>query len=75
MKITISTTYDVIWQLKDHTHYKFTKDGICINSKRGKIVKRVKNGGSIGYCIAGKFYSLASLRPELEKIVNIECPF
>jgi hypothetical protein len=75
MKITVSTTYDVIWQLKDHTHYKFTKDGICINSKRNKIVKRVKNGGSIGYCISGKFYSLTSLRNELEKIVKIECPF
>jgi hypothetical protein len=75
MKITVSTTYDVIWQLKDHTHYKFTKDGICINSKRNKIVKRVKNGGSIGYCISGKFYSLTSLRNELEKITNIECPF
>lgn len=39
MKITISNTYDVIWQIKDHNHYKFTKDGICINSKLGKIVK------------------------------------
>ncbi len=75
MKITVSTTYDVIWQVKEHSHYKFTKDGICINSKRNKIVKRVKNGGSIGYCISGKFYSLTSLRNELEKIVNIECPF
>lgn len=75
MKITVSTTYDVIWQLKEHTHYKFTKDGICINSKRNKIVKRVKNGGSIGYCIKGKFHSLATIRGELQKISPTECPF
>lgn len=75
MKITISTTYDVIWQIKTHPNYKFTKDGICINSKLGKIVKRVKKGGSIGYYIAGNFVSLVQLRTQLEKINEVECPF
>ena len=75
MKITISNTYDVIWQIKDHNHYKFTKDGICINCQRGKIVKRVKKGGSIGYYIGGNFLSLVQLRTQLEKINEVECPF
>ena len=34
------------------------------------------NGGSIGYCINGKFYSLKKLRNYIEKIPKKDnCPF
>ena len=75
MKYTISTTYDLVWQLKCSPNYKFTKDGICINCQRGTIVRKIKNGGSIGFVINGKFKSIKVLRNELEKITEIEYPF
>ena len=73
--ITMSTTYELMWQLKGNDHYKFSKCGKCINSQRGKEVKQVMNGRCIGYCIRGKFQSLTSLRQQLELIPKINCPF
>lgn len=61
--------------LKSDPKYMFTKDGICINSQTGRIIKKTVCGGSIGYCIGGKFRSVLSLRKELIKIEKIECPF
>jgi hypothetical protein len=72
---SISTTYDLKWRHKEANEYQFDSDGICINTKRGRIVRQVLNGRSKGFCIRGKFVSLTSLRPKLEKIPNIECPF
>ena len=41
-----------------------------------KEIKQVYNNGSIGYNINGKFHSLKSLKPKLEKIPKKEyCPF
>ena len=68
MDYTISTTYVLKWELKNAPEYKFTKDGICINTKTGNIIKLVVNGRSKGYCIKGKFRSLNTLRKELIKI-------
>ena len=72
---TISTNYDLKWQLKIATHYQFTKDGKCVNTQRGKEVKRVLNGRSVGFCIQGKFYTLAFLRKQLELIPTYNLPF
>lgn len=73
--ITISNTYNLKWQLSFAPEYKFTPCGKCINMKRGKEIKRVLVGYSVGYCIKGKFYTLNKLRGELQKITEIYCPF
>lgn len=75
VKHLILTNYTVLWELKYSPNYKFTKRGICINTKTGRIIKKTLNGGSIGYCINGKFRSLKYLRPQLVKIKHIDCPF
>lgn len=67
MKITISTTYDLTWRIKDVPHYGFTKNGICINTRTNKIIKKTLCGNSRGYCINGKFESEKNLRLRLEK--------
>ena len=66
--ITISNSYDLVWQFKPSNNYKFTKDGRCFNTKRNKELKRTLVGGSVGYCLNGKFKSLTRLREELELI-------
>ena len=75
MKLTISTTYVLKWQLKNAAHYKFTDNGICINTKTSKIIKQIINGRSKGFCINGKFQSSNTLRKQLELIPKEICPF
>ena len=74
MTITISNTYDLVWNLKD-TDYYFTKDGRCFNVKRCIEVKRILVGSTSGFSINGKFKSLKQIRPNLIKVQEIECPF
>ena len=59
--ITISNTYNLKWVINFAPEYQFTECGKCINTKRGKEVKRVLIGYSVGYCIKGKFYTLSKL--------------
>lgn len=73
--ITISTNYTLIWELKDSPNYKFTSDGICINTQRGSIVRKVVNSGCKGYCINGKFVSCEKLRSRLIRLKNEFTPF
>lgn len=75
MNIRISNNYVLKYELSFADNYKFTADGICINTKTGRVIKRTIVGRSIGYCIKGKFHSLNYLRGKLQKIVDIECPF
>jgi len=75
MKHSISNSYVLKWELKSNPHYKFTEEGICINTKTGNIIKKILNGRSIGFCINGKFKSQNSLRKELVKIKLENCPF
>ena len=65
---TISITYTLIFQVSFATEYKFSKCKKLFNCKRNKEIHQTMNGGSIGYCIRGKFYSLTFLRKYLEKI-------
>jgi hypothetical protein len=73
MQVTIN--YNLKWQLKTAPNYQFTDNGICINTLRGKIVRKVVVSGTKGFCIKGKFRSLLQLRKELIKIEKIICPF
>ncbi len=73
--ITITTTYNLIWQLNFDSNYALTKCGKMFNLKRNKEVKCVLNGSTAGYWINKKFYSLKNLRNNLQKIENNYCPF
>jgi len=53
--------------------YVFTeKPKLCVNLKSGKVISQIMKGGSIGYVIKGKFYSLNKLRDNLELITKKE---
>lgn len=73
--ITISTTYTLKWFIKSNPNYKVTQNGIVINTLRGKILKRVVNGGSKGYWFGKDFKTLAEISKELIKIEKIKLPF
>jgi hypothetical protein len=72
---TITITYTLVWQHSDYPNYQFTKCKKCFNVSRGKELKMIMIGGSIGFCIAGKFQSLAAIRNKLTKIKNEDLPF
>lgn len=72
---TISITYTLIYEISFASHYKFTTCKKLINCQRCKEVKKVMNGGSIGYCIQSKFWTLKKLRPYLQKINKHKPPF
>ena len=72
---TISINYTLKYHINFADEYKFTTSKICINSKTGRIIKKVFNNGCIGYSIRGKFYSLKYLRNHIEKIKVQEVPF
>lgn len=71
----VSVTYSYNYELDFAREYKYTKCKKCINSKTGREIKQVRVGGSIGYNIKGKFYSLTRLRKHLVKPVKADCPF
>ena len=64
----ISISYALIWQHKDYNYYQWSKCGKLFNLRTGRQLKKCYNGGSLGYCIKGKFVTLNKLRKELIKI-------
>ena len=75
IKFSITTTYLLEFELRNNSNYKFTKDNICINTRTSRVIKMVINGGSKGYWIDKKFYSINTLRNELQKINKIMTPW
>ena len=74
MRITLNFTCK--WTLDFDDNFVFIeKYNFLVNRKTGKILKQITKGGSIGYVIKGKFYSLTRLRQSLVKIENPDCPF
>lgn len=71
----ISKNYHLVWEYTLDNKYKFTRDGICINTKTNRIIKRTLNCCTIGFCLNGKFKSLKQIRQFLIKIEEISCPF
>jgi hypothetical protein len=71
---SISISYALIYRLKFAHHYQFGGRK-CFNAKTGREIKRIINGRCVGYCIAGRFYSLTFLRKHLEKIQSEKLPF
>lgn len=73
---TFSITYTCKYQLAFDSNYKWSTCGKCFNAKTGRLIKQVMKGGSIGYVIKGKFYTLKFLRKQLELIPKDDyCPF
>jgi hypothetical protein len=72
----ISKNYDLKWQLSFAPNYQFSSCKKLFNVQTRREIKKIVNGGSIGYCIKGKFYSLTYLRNYIEKIPQKKyCPF
>jgi hypothetical protein len=72
---TISATYALKYQIDFAPHYQFDTNKQCWNVKTGRKIKKVMVSRAIGYCIAGRFYSLTYLRKHLTKITNEKLPF
>ena len=72
----ISLTFTCKWTLDFDNDFVFIERyNFLVNTKTGKILKQVTKGGSIGYVIKGKFYSITRLRQSLVKIEKQDCPF
>lgn len=72
---TISVTYTLKYEVDFANHYKFDDRKQCWNTRSGRQIKKVYCGGSLGYCINGKFHSLTYLRKHLVKIKHEQLPF
>jgi len=72
---SISVNYVLKWQCKFANHYKWSKCGKLFNCQTGKQIKKTLNGGSIGYWIASKFYTLNTLKSQVELIPKEQTPF
>lgn len=64
---TISISYTIKYEIDFAPYYKFLSNNSCYNAKTGRLIKQTICGGSIGYVIKGKFYSLTYLRNHLIK--------
>ncbi len=73
--LTISATYTLKYEIDFANHYKFDNRKQRWNMRSGRQIKKVYCGGSLGYCICGKFYSLTYLRKHLVKIKTEILPF
>ena len=71
--MSISTTYTLKWYINDT--YKLSTCGNVFNTKRCVKLKRVLNGGSVGYWIGKEFVTLKELSSRLKKIETTKLPF
>lgn len=72
---TVSINYTIKYELDFNSNYVWLNTNQCCNLKTGRIIKQVYVSGSIGYCIARKFYTLKFLRKHLMKPKKEETPF
>lgn len=71
----VQVNFTVKWQFKDYNNYKISTCKKVINCQTGKIIKCTKNGGSVGYFIAGKFFKKSDINNHIERIPKIPLPF
>ncbi len=72
--ISITATYDCKYQIKGMPEYQFAKKKL-FNVQRGKEIKKVLNGYTVGYNLRGKFYSMQSIKTMIEPVEKFICPF
>lgn len=69
----ISLTFTCKWTIKNNENYVFTENPkMLVNLKTRKIINQISKGGSIGYIINSKFYTLTKLKLMLIKIKEKE---
>lgn len=74
--MNIHLKFSCKWTLDFDCDYVFVdRYNFLVNLKTMKIIDQVSKGGSIGYVVKGKFYTLKKLRDHLKKIKNNDCPF
>lgn len=73
----ISLEFSCKYRISFAPHYVFTiRPVMLINMKTGRQINQTMKGGSIGYVVDSKFYSLTSLKKSLELIPKIsKLPF
>ena len=72
----ISLNFSCRYRLNFAPHYVFTTSPkMLVNLKSGRVINQVMKGGSIGYLIDSKFYTLTRLRECLEEVTNEDQPF
>ena len=71
----VQVNFTVKWQFKEFDYYKISTCKKVINCRTGKIIKCTKNGGSVGYFIAGKFFKKSDINKYIEIIPKNNCPF
>jgi hypothetical protein len=72
----ISLNFSCKYRLNFAPHYVFiTSPKMLVNLKSGRVINQVMKGGSIGYLIDSKFYTLTRLRECLEEVTNEDQPF
>lgn len=64
----------IVWQIEGFPAYGFGKDKRLYNLQRGREVRKVLKGYTLGYNLAGRFYSLNQIRPLLRK-PETYCPY
>ena len=74
---TFTITYTVEWELLFAPEYVWIKSGECFNTKTGNRIKQSEKGGSLGYWIGKKFYSLHKLKKDklLRKPIKLKRTF
>ena len=76
MKTSVTLQFTCKWTLDFDKDFVFLdKYKFLVNLKTGKILKQITKGGSIGYVIKGKFYTLTKLKGHLVKIEQNKAPF
>lgn len=48
---------------------------MLVNLKSGRVINQITKGGSIGYILDGKFYTLFRVKQMLVKIKEDKIPF
>jgi hypothetical protein len=69
----ISLDFTCKWTVKNNENYVFTENPkMLVNLKTNNVINQITKGGSIGYIINSKFYTLTKLKTILIKIKQKE---
>jgi len=73
MKLQIINNLEITYFIEGFDNYAFCEDKNLYNLKRGRLVKKVYNNGSVGFNLNGKFFSIKKIKLLLYK--KQYCPF
>jgi hypothetical protein len=73
--ISIEYSLKIKWKIKGFDNYVFTENKKLFNLQTGREIRQILNGGSYGYCLKGRFYTLNKLKLLVYKDQKIDLPF